>query len=327
MFALGAAGLVAPLASSARGASKLPQVGILVDGVRKSPSGRIIWEEFTNAAFTRAGYSIGTNVRLEWRYTEGDARRISGLVDDLLRLKVDVILSLESWPAVHHIRIATSTIPIVMNAYPANPVGMGLIASFARPGGNITGTTWVRDTGQLFAKQYQLLKEAAPAAKRVAFLRWSKSEPMFIAQVIARAREEFGFEVTDFPVSGPSELRRVLDQVATVKPDALFVVGAGFMISLTEVVADFAIQHRLIAIGTPGVFAVDGGLLYYGPDGLRLFDRTISYVDRILRGAKPGELPVEEPTEYVFVFNAKTARAIGYSLPSSLQSRVNRVIE
>lgn len=150
---------------------------------------------------------------------------------------------------------------------------------------------------------------------------------MFVAQVIARAKEAFGFEVTDFPVSGPGGLGPVLDRVSALKPDALFVVMGGFLVSSAEGIAEFAIQRKLIAIGTSGGFPAAGGLLYYGPEESHLIDRTISYVDRILRGAKPGDLPVEEPTEYVFVFNAKTARAIGHSLPSSLQSRVNRVIE
>jgi len=327
LSALGATALTVPFARKARGAPKVPQVGILVDGVRKTPSGRNIWEKFTNGSFGRAGYSLGKDIRLEWRYTEQNPRRLPELVDDLIRRKVDVILSLQSWPAVHHLRVATATIPIVMHGYPVNPVGMGLIKSFARPGGNVTGTTWVRDLGELFAKQYQLLREAVPGASRVAYIRWSKSDAMFVAGVIARAKEAFGFDLTDFPVSGPSELGPVLDRVSTLRPDALFVVMSGFMITSAEIVADFAIRHKLIAIGTTTAFAVGGGLLYYGPEESHLIDRTISYVDRILRGAKPGDLPVEEPTKYEFVFNAKTARAIGYSLPTALQLRVDRVIE
>lgn len=328
LTALGATALAIPFDCGARRGRKVPLVGVIVAGNRRRPSGELFWEPLISTAFGKAGYTIGTDIDLEWRYAEGKLERVKSFAEEFVRLEVDVILSLQSYPAVGFIKAAASNTPIVMHGYPPNPVVTGLIASFARPGGNVTGTTWVRDITELTVKQFQLLKEAAPKAMRVAVLRWTKSPPApWVAQLGARVNKSFGFEVEDFPVANPPELRAVLNKISTHKPDALFVFTEAFIAQHGRDIANFSIERKLISIGSGVSFAFSGGLLYYGPSYTQLIDRSISYVDRILRGANPGDLPVEEPTDFEFVFNAKTARAIGYSLPASLQLRADRMIE
>ena len=328
LTALGATALAIPLDCGAQRGRTVPLVGVIVDGNRRRPSGELYWEPLINTSLDKAGYTVGTDIDLQWRFTEGKFERITEFANEFARLEVDVILCTQSFPAVGFIKAATSKIPIVMHGYPPNPVSTGLIASFARPGGNVTGTTWVRDITELTVKQFQLLREAAPNASRVAILRWAESPPAsWIAQIGARVNEAFGFEVADFPVANPAELRDVLDRVSAHGSDALFVFYVSFIIQRGSEIATFAIKQKLITSSSGVGFTYDGGLLYYGPDGLALIDRTISYVDRILRGANPGELPVEEPTKFQFAFNAKTAKAIGYALPPSLRLRVDTVIE
>jgi len=328
LTALGTTALAISFDCRAQRARNVPLVGVIVVGSRRQPSGELFWEPLINKSLDRAGYTVGKNIDLEWRFTEGTFGRVTEFANEFVRLEVDVILSIQSHPAVASIKAVTSKIPIVMHAYPPNPVGHGLIASFARPGGNVTGTTWVRDSVELTVKQFQLLREAAPKANRVVILRPAISPPApWIAQIGARVNEAFGFEVADFPVANPAELRDVLDRVSAHGPDALYVFWVFFIMQRGNEIADFAIKRKLFTISSAVGLTLRGGLLYYGPDGLELIDRTISYVDRILRGADPGELPVEEPTKFQFAFNAKTAKAIGYSLPPSLQLRVNRVIE
>jgi len=328
LTALSATALAIPFDCGARRGRTVPLVGVIVSGNRRRPSGELFWEPLINKSFARAGYTVGKDIDLEWRYTEEEFERVTDFADEFVRLEVDVILSLQSYPAVGFIKAAASNTPIVMHGYPPNPVSTGLIASFARPGGNVTGTTWVRDITELTVKQFQILKEAAPKATRVAVLRWTKSPPAsWIAQLGARVNESFGFEVADFPVANPPELRAVLNRVSPHEPDALFVFTEAFIGQHGRDIANFSIERKLISMGSGVSFAFSGGLLYYGPSFTQLIDRSISYVHRILRGANPGDLPVEEPRDFEFVFNAKTARAIGYTLPASLQLRADRVIE
>ena len=328
LAALGATALPVAFHCRAQRARKAPLVGVIVDGNRRQPSGDLYWEPLINKSLEKAGYTVGKDIDLEWRFTEGKFERVTEFANEFAGLEVDVILCTQSFPAVGFIKAATSKIPIVMHGYPPNPVRTGLIASFARPGGNVTGTTWVRDITELTVKQFQILREAAPKANRLAILRWTNSPPAsWIAQIGTRVNEAFGFEIVDFPVANPSDLREVLDKVWAHGPDGLFVFWTSFIIQRGSEIAAFAIERKLLSSGSGVGFAYDGGLLYYGPDGLALIDRTISYVDRILRGANPGELPVEEPTKFQFAFNAKTAKAIGYLLPPSLQLRVDTVIE
>ena len=328
LAALGATALTLPFERSAWAAREVPIIGVIVDSKRRDLSGEARWESFVHDSLAGAGYTVGKNVYLEWRFTEGKFDRVREFANELVRLEVDVILSLQSYPAVGVIRAATQSIPIVMYAYPPNPVNTGLIKSFARPAGNVTGTTWVRSITELTVKQFQILKEAAPQASRVAVLRWIKSPPEdWVKQIGARVNESFGLVVTDFPVGDPAELPTTLDRVLTIGPDVLFTFTDSFLIQYSKLIADFAIEHNLITMGSGSRFVDHGGLLYYGPDVVELMHRTMSYVDRILRGAKPGELPVEEPTKFRFAFNAKTAKALGYSLPPSLQLRVDRVLQ
>lgn len=328
LSALGAMALTLPFERSAWAAREVPIVGVIVASKRRDPSGEARWELLVHESLARAGYIVGKNIHLEWRFTEGEFDRVREFADELVRLEVDVILSLQSYPAVGVIKSATQSIPIVMYAYPANPVNTGLIKSFARPEGNVTGTTWVGNITELTVKQFQILKEAVPHASRVAVLRWTRSPPEgWVKQIGARVNEAFGLVVTDFPVGDPAELPATLDRVLTIGPGVLFVFTDAFLIQYGKVIADFAIEHKVFTMGSGSSFVNRGGLLYYGPDIVELMDRSISYVDRILRGANPGELPVEEPTKFRFAFNEKTAKAIGYSLPPSLQLRVDRVME
>ena len=324
--ALGATALANSLVSLAQRTSKVPRIGILMFYAAETEAGRIR-RRWVQESLTRLGYTVGTDVFIEWRHHEDRPERISKFVDEFVRLKLDVIVAWGSADT-HAAARATKTIPIVMLSYGGDPVKMGLAASLARPGGNVTGNQWFVDLTDLVVKRYEILRQAVPAAARIASM-WTPWTPnpsdsfRIVDEINHRVRKGFGWVVTDFVVPSPEEVPAVLDRIAAFKPDALYV---GYLARLPEITT-FAIQQKLVTIGHSPSVAQEGGLLFYGPDSSHLVYRAMSFVDRILRGAKPGNLPIEQPLKYQLIFNAKTARAIGYTLPPDLQLRVTQVIE
>jgi ABC-type uncharacterized transport system substrate-binding protein len=317
--------LVAQLAR-AQSTKKSWRIGVLSLDSAATGIGRQ-QQQFLHEALSRAGYAVGRDLAIEWRFADGQVERLAQLTNDLVRLKVDVIITASSVEATLAAMRATRTLPIVAHYFPEDPVERGVVASLTRPEGNVTGNLYGYGI-ELATKQYQILKEAAPAAVRIAALwtptttEWQRGAAEFRERI-----KTLGFVITDFTVTNPDEVRPTLRRIAAFKPDAFFVgTNPVTRIHLAEI-AQFAVEQKLVTIA-PGLSGVRNGLLlYYGPDVPYAWDRTVNQMGRILRGVKLADIPFEQPTKYELVVNAKTARAIGYKLPPALQVRVDRVIE
>ncbi|HEY6823804.1 MAG TPA: ABC transporter substrate-binding protein [Steroidobacteraceae bacterium] len=288
-------------------------------------SERAQWARLLFAASMReAGFEEGRNLAIDWRYADGDVSRLPALAAELARLNVDLIMASFN-DAIAAAKKATGTIPIVMfNS--ANPVEQGFVQSLARPGGNLTGTAW--SAPEVAAKILQVLHEAAPRARRVALI-GNTSMPGVHDYGISAAKGAgaMGIETRVFPLLRPEEMPRVLEQVAAYKAQALDIGIDTLLASRLEDIVEFANKHKLPAIANVSLFTDVGGMLCYGPDIKELADRTAGYVTRILRGAKPADLPVELPSKFELVVNQKAARLIGHRIPQSLLARADRVIE
>ncbi len=271
------------------------------------------------------GYVEGKNFQLEVRWAEGNIERLPMLAAELVQLKVDVIVAASS-PAVVAAQQATRTIPIVM-PLSSDPVGDGLVASLAHPGGNITGLSVM--SIELGEKRIQLLKEMFPKISRVMDVLWN---PNYVGM---RARFEqaraaapaVGLTVRSVEVRDTRELNAALDAIIREHPQALLILVDPLTLSQRSRIVDFAAEQRLPAIYESSDFVDVGGLVSYGTNGREQFRRAASYVDRILKGAKPGDLPIEQPTTFELVINLKAAKALGISIPQSVLIRADRVIE
>jgi len=314
--------LAAPLATVAQPAGKVARIGRL----EQSSSG-------TDAAFRQGlrelGYVEGQNIVIEYRYAEGKAERLPELAAELVGLKVDVIVS-GGTLAPLAAKQATNTIPIVLAAA-GDPVGTGLVANLAKPGGNVTGLSNL--SKDLTAKRLQILKEIVPGLRRVAVL-WNAANivaALHIPETEAAART-LGLQVQSLEVHGPDDFenalleRRLLAAISR-GGGALFVVDDPLVMRYRMPIADFAVRNRLPATAIYKSFAEAGGLMTFGASLADLYRRAAIYVDKILKGAKPGDLPVEQPTKFELVINLKTAKALGLTIPSSLLLRADQVIE
>jgi putative ABC transport system substrate-binding protein len=327
-FLLGAGALLAtPFRSFSQPAQKMRRIGYLSPGF-PSPGGSTSRIARTlQEALGRAGYEEGKNLIFEARYAKGKAERLAGLAEELVRLEVELIVAATN-SASDAARRATRTLPIVMLAN-MFPVERGLAASLARPGGNVTGTVWWAQPQDSVTKLYQLLKEAVPSAKRSANIT-NPADPQirfYDLEKLDRMRAGMGLSHTRITMTRPEDLEAVLDQLKASGAEVLYVGAAVPITSRWREIAAFAIAQRMVSISDVSGYLNDGGLLSYGPDWTALVDRTVSYVDRILRGAKPGDLPIEQASKYEMVLNAKTARAIGFKPPASFMVQVDRVIE
>ena len=311
--------LVAPLAATAQQTGKVYRLGYLspLPGIRTL-------EEAFRQHLRELGYVEGQNLIIEWRFAEGRIETFPSLAAELVRLKVDCILTL-GVQATADAKQATATIPIVMGALDDDPVRRGLIASFARPGGNVTGITSLAE--QVAGKRLQLLKEVVPRASRVAIV-WppfpgGSSPHLPETQTAARA---LGIQLQSLEVPAPDGLEQAFNSAVKGRADALIVVGTGFINSHRARVLDLVAKTRLPAIYTIPAWVEDGGLMSYASDPRERFRRAASYVDRIFKGAKPADLPVEQPTKFELVVNLKAAKAINLTMPPSLLARVDRII-
>lgn len=325
LTALCAIALADPLVCLGQRPSRTPRIGILSqDSATAFIAGQ--QREFLHDSLRRAGYKLDKDIVLEWRFAEGKTERLGHLAHELIRLKVSLIVVPSSVEATLAAKDASSGTPIVMHQFPGDPVQLSIVASLARPGGNVTGTTSA-DINELISKQYQILKEAAPATVRVAALYVPSIPGAFDQAKFNDRMNALRIVVTGFPITRPDEAPAALQRIAAFKPDALFVDTSPVVRARFADVVAFAAEQKLVTMST-GLNGVRGGLLlYYGPDLPYTWDRSVSYIDRILRGTEPGDLPVEQPTKYELVFNAKTAQAIGYTLPSTLQTRVDRILK
>ena len=315
--------LAAPLAADAQQAGKVPRIGFL--GVT-SPSDRPSHLDAFRQRLRELGWVEGQNIVIDYRYAEGRVDRLPDLAAELVRLKVDLIVASAGTQAATAAKNATETIPIVM-IYVRDPVGTGLIASLARPGGNVTGVSGSAGL-ELVAKQLELLKETVPKIRRVAIL----SNPanayhqLAIREVNVAARS-LGVQLQLLEARGPNEFDGAFAAMAKERVGALLVLSDAIFGSHRTRLADLAARSRL-----PAAFGVRddveaGGLMSYGPSILDSYRQAATYVDRILRGAKPAELPVERPTKFELVINMKTAKALGLTIPQSVLLRADHVIE
>ena len=313
--------LSAPLPAEAQATGKVARIGVLSQG---SPtSGEHIREAFRQG-LRDLGYVEGQNIVIEYRYAEGKAERLPDLAAELLRLKVDVIVSggtLAPLAAKH----ATRTVPIVLAAA-GDPVGTGLVASLAKPGGNVTGLSNL--SADLTAKRLQLLKEVVPGITRVAIL-WNAANP--IAALIMRETEAaartLGLQVQSLEVRGPDDFESALPAAISGDAGALFVVDDPLVFIARLRIADFAARNRLPMTAIYREFAQAGGLMTFGANLADLYRRAAIYVDKILKGAKPAELPVEQPTKFALIINLKTAKALGLTVPQSVLVRADEIIQ
>jgi putative tryptophan/tyrosine transport system substrate-binding protein len=318
-FIKAVAGSVAawPLVARAQQPGKVYSIGLFSAGA--SPALPAFVE-----GLRRLGWVEGKNVVFVFRSGENHLDRLSPLAVELVQLNVDVIVT-SGTLAPLAAKQATSTIPIVM-APAGDPVGSGLVDSLARPGGNLTGLSLMAP--DLGGKRLELLKELRPGIFRVAIL-WNATNPYaaLVMRETATAAATLGLERQSFEVTRPSDLEGVLESARRYQPDALIVVEDPFTVSLQKQIIDFAGTNRLPAIYGLREFVQTGGLMAYGASLSDLRQRAASYVDKILKGAKPADLPIQQPTKFELIINLKTARALGLEVPVTLLSRADEVIE
>ena len=272
----------------------------------------------------RLGYSEGRNIAIEVRNAAGRSDRLPALVEELLRLKVEAIVAVNT-PAAQAAKKATSTVPIVIMRV-ADPVGQGLVASLARPGGNVTGLSFMPD--ELGAKGVEVLHEILPGVTRVASL-YKADNPGALVVVTETERRslQLGLHFVRLPVRDPGDFPGAFQAATRARTEALFVMDDGAMTKHRKQVAELAARHSLAVVSIYKDFAEAGGFIAYGPSLSATYRRGAVYIDRILKGAKPADLPVEQPTKFEFVINLRTARTLGLTIPPSVLLRADRVIE
>jgi putative ABC transport system substrate-binding protein len=313
--------LAGPLAADAQPTAKVARIGFLVGGSREDTPTKEAFQQ----GLRPLGYVEGRNITIEYRFAQGRLERFPDLASELVRLKFDMIVA-PGTAAAQAARKATATIPIVL-VLAGNPVGDGLIKSFARPGGNATGLTMSVDQ-KLGGKFLELLKEAVPTISRVAVLSNPLTTPhaamLKEAGVAARA-----LRLTLQPVSArrPDEIDEAFAVMSRARADGLIVLADAMLDSNRWRITDLATKGRLPAMYGSSLYADTGGLMSYGPSLPDLFRRAAGYVDRILKGAKPADLPVELPAKLDLVVNLKTAKALGLTIPPSLLLRADQVID
>lgn len=303
------------------------RIGFLSLDDANLPIGQAAREKFP-ASLKRLGYEEGRNLVIEWRWGNAKPETLPALAEELVRLKVDLVVARGN-ASIEAARRATRTIPIVMIGG-NNPVELGMVESLARPGGNVTGTTFT--SPEILEKMLQLLKEVSPKAIRVA-IPWNANNPRTTgigkiqADAYERAAAHFGLKIQYFDATRREEVKALTDKIAASPIDALVISGDPLFRGHLKDFAAVAVKRRIVSVGNiPGI-AEAGGLLHLTPDAQSAFDRTASYVGRILKGAKPSALPVEEPTMFRLVINLNTAKAIGVTIPQAVLLRADQVIE
>ncbi len=324
--------LAGPLPTEAQQAGKVYRIGWLGVGGPGSQRKNKLKPSPQRIAFRQRlrelGYVEGQNLVIESRWAEGKLERLPDLAAELLRLKVDVIVTSSAQSAIRAAQHSTRTIPIIMAGSSADPVKAGFVVSLARPGGNITGLTNL--SAKLHPKRLELLKEAFPRISRVAIL-WSpavRDQRMKEVETIGQA---LGIQIRSVvPKRGAralSDLESVFSAISRERPDGLLVVTSGLTIRYRARIAEFAIKKRLLTMYTRSRFVKAGGLMSYGTNRPDLYRRAATYVDKILKGAKPADLPVERPTKFELVINLKTAKQIGVTIPPTLLLQATKVIK
>ncbi len=309
--------LAAPLAAEAQQPPKVPQIGMLRAGL---PPDALV--DAFRQGLRELGWIEGQNIAIVYRWAEGGEERLPDLAAELARSKVDVIV-VAGRPATRAAKAATGTIPIVM-AVSGDPVGDGVVASLARPGGNITGLSAL--SAELNTKRLELLHQTVPKAYRVAAL-WDPAAEIPGLQDLQVVARNLGLSLQVEKARGPAELEGAFAAMSKGKARALMVFESAIYTNHRKLIVDFVAKRRLPAIYGTKEYVDVGGLMAYGPSLPDLFRRAATYVDKILKGAKPGDLPVEQPTRFELVINLKTAKALPVTIPQSVLIRADQMIE
>jgi putative ABC transport system substrate-binding protein len=303
---------------------KVPRIGYLspTDPATESPRAEAI-----RLALRERGYIEGQNIAIEYRHAEGKVDRAPELAGELVRLKVDIIVVAGGDPWIRVAKNATKTIPIVMVGPGLDPVEAGLIESLARPGGNVTGVTIL--SRELGGKRLELLKEAVSKVARVAVL-YEPALPgavLEMKELLPVAARGLGLTLQSWEVRAADDFDRVFTAISKWRSDGLYVLGGPLMNNKRKRTVGFALKSRLPSVYSSRENADAGGLMSYGADLADSYRRVAYYVDRILKGAKPADLPVEQPTKFELVINLKTAKQIGLTIPQSMLYRADKVIK
>ena len=312
--------LATPVA--AQPAAKVFRIGLLGTVPLTNPEASRIWSGFFEG-LRQLGYVEGQNIVIEGRYSEGQAERLPALADELVRLKVDVIVAAAHTASAA--RAVTSTIPIVMPNH-GDPVESGLVASLSRPGGNVTGLS--SQAPDLIGKQLQLLQQVVPRISRVAVLS-NPANPSHLQRLrtVDEAARALKLQVQVLEARAASDIAPAFSAAVRESADAILVLGDPMFTGEIRRIADLAMQSRLPSMGNQGEYADAGALLTYGIDHRASFQRAAAYVDKILKGARPGDLPVEQPTQFELVVNRKTAATLGVVVPRPLLVQARRGID
>ena len=320
--ALAAAGLAFVCGCDPRGPqAKTRRIGFLGVGSRE---GRAFLIEGLRQGLAEHGYIEGKNLSIEYRFSDDEDERLPQLAQELVRLQVELIVA-SGTPASFAAKNVTSTIPVVMGGIAANPVETGLVASLARPGGNVTGMSMM--TSQLGGKRLELFKEIIPALARVAVL-WNPPNPAYgpVLRELDAAAAPLRLMILRVEVRMPSDLDRAM-AAARRRADALIVPADPLTTNRQQLIADLALKHRVAAMMEYKDFVKAGGLVSLGVDLVDLYRRSAGHIDKILKGAPPGELPMEQPTKLDVSINLKTARTLGLAIPESVTLRSTQVVE
>jgi putative tryptophan/tyrosine transport system substrate-binding protein len=315
----GVASALWPLGARAQQDEKIYKIGFLTAGSPEPGPTPVVRE-----AYRELGYVVGKNVTFESRYAEDKLDQLPKFAAELVNLRVDVITAAGTLAPLAA-KQATSTIPIVMMAA-GDPVGSGLVASLAHPGGNVTGTSVMAP--DLAGKRLQLLKDLLPELSRVAVV-WNAASPnsALVFKQSAGAAQTLGVELQSLEIREPADINAALEAATGQHANALIAVEDPLTVDLRNKIAEFAANHRLPAVSGFRVFADSGFLMTYGADRADILRRSVAYVDKILKGAKPSDLPVEQPTKFELVINLKTAKSLGLIIPSLLLASADEVIE
>ena len=315
---LGGAVATWPIAARGQQRATVPRLGALLFSTPEAdPQMQLV-----HSGLRELGYVAGQNLIVFYRYAEGKPDRLADLAAALVGEKPDLLLALGGDVAPYAVK-ATSTIPIVFLSS-ADPIRLGLAASLVRPGGNATGITLLLD--DTASKRLELLKEVVPRVKHAAFL-WNPDHPDNELREAERAAQSLSVRLQLVEMRGSGDVDAALRAVTDAGCDALYVVSSRQTVLNTSRIVDFATRHRLPLAGGWGTWAHAGGLLSYGPNMNDMMRRLVAYVDKVLKGAKPADLPIEQPTKFEFVINVKVAKSIGVDVPPILLSRADEVIE
>ena len=308
-------------AAQAQQAKRIPRIGYLSGTSASVNPARI---EAFRQGLRELGYTEGKNILIEWRFAEGKQDRLPTLAAELVHLKVDVIVA-SAPPPTRAAKQTTTTIPIVM-AYDDDPVGNGFVASLSRPGGNITGLSTL--SPELSGKQLELLKEVVPRLSRLAVLgNATRPGSPQILREINLAADAFGVQLQYLEIQAPKDIEIAFRAASQERADALLVMQTPVLISERRQVTNLAIKSRMPAIYARPEFVEDGGLMSYATSFTDLSRRAATYVDKILKDAKPADLPVEQPKKFEFIINLKAAKQIGLTIPPNVLARADRVIK